>query len=86
MDLQLNTGDIQAASQQLKTKAGDMEAAIADAERAISPLRGFRSPRISRDLETWDSLRNNFKSALEALLAAGEELAKAAMDNEAANR
>jgi hypothetical protein len=85
MDVLLNTADIQAASQQLKTKGSEMEAAIQAAESSISPLRSFKSPRISRDLEAWDNIKTTFKQSLENLLQAADELAKAAADNEAAN-
>ena len=85
MDIFLNTGDIQSASNQLKTKGDEMESAIAAADSAISPLRSFKSPRIVRDLEAWDSIKATFKTTLEELLAAANELAHAAADNEAAN-
>jgi len=85
MDVLLNTADIQAASQQLKAKGSEMESAIQAAESSISPLRSFKSPRISRDLEAWDSIKTTFKQSLENLLQAADELAKAAADNEAAN-
>ena len=85
MELQLNTHDIQDAATQLKNKAADMESAIQTAETSISPLRGFRSPRISRDLEAWDTIKSTFERTLENLLEAANELVKAAEDNEAAN-
>ena len=85
MDVLLNTADIQAASQQLKTKASEMESAIQSAESSISPLRSFKSPRISRDLGAWDEIKGTFLKNLQNLLDAADELARAAADNEAAN-
>jgi len=86
MDLFLNTGDIQNAATQLKNKASDMETAVQTAENAISPLRSFKSPRISRDLEAWDSIRSTFEKTLQNLLEAADELVKAAEANETANQ
>ncbi|NMC34708.1 MAG: hypothetical protein GYA36_19975 [Veillonellaceae bacterium] len=86
MDLFLNTGDIQNAATQLRNKASDMESAIQTAETAINPLRSFKSPRISRDLEAWDSIKSTFDKALQSLLEAADELVKAAEANEAANQ
>ena len=86
MDISLNTGDIESAAQQLKTKAGEMEQAIQTAESSISPLRSMKSPRIVRDLETWDSLKKNFETALQSLLEASNELVKAAEANVSANQ
>ncbi len=85
MDVLLNTGEIQNASQQLKAKASEMESAVQSAESSISPLRGFKSPRITRDLEAWDEIKSLFLKNLESLLNAADELARAAADNEAAN-
>lgn len=85
MEIFLNTAEIQAASQLLKTKGSEMETAIQVADSSIAPLRNFKSPRISRDLEAWDSIKTTFKQSLESLLQAADELAKAAADNEAAN-
>ncbi len=85
MDVLLNRADIQAASQQLKTKASEMESAIQSAESSISPLRSFKSPRISRDLGAWDEIKGTFLKNLQNLLDAADELARAAADNEAAN-
>ncbi len=85
MEVLLNTADIQAASQQLKTKASEMESAIQAAESSISPLRSFKSPRVVRDLEAWDEIKATFLKNLENLLSAADELAKAAADNETAN-
>lgn len=86
MELKLNTADIQSASQQLKNKASEMESAIQAAESSISPLRSFVSPRIVRDLEAWDEIKTTFRKNLESLISAADELARAAADNEAANR
>lgn len=85
MEVLLNTGDIQAASQQLKSKASEMESAIQAAESSISPLRSFKSPRIVRDLGAWDEIKATFLKNLQNLLDAADELARAAADNEAAN-
>ncbi len=86
MDLYLNTGDIQTAATQLKNKASDMESAIQTSENSISPLRSFKSPRIVRDLEAWDSIKSTFEKTLQSLLEAADELVKAAEANEAANQ
>ncbi len=85
MEVLLNTADIQAASQKLKAKASEMESAIQEADSAISPLRGFKSPRIVRDLEAWDQIKAETRRTLESLVEDAEELARAAADNEAAN-
>lgn len=85
MEVLLNTADIQNASSQLKSRASDMQSAIQTAENAISPLRSFKSPRISRDLSAWDEIKATFLKNLETLLESADELAKAAADNEAAN-
>lgn len=85
MEVKLNTADIQSASQQLKTKASEMESAIQAAESSISPLRSFMSPRIVRDLESWDEIKTIFLKNLQNLLSAADELARAAADNETAN-
>jgi hypothetical protein len=86
MEVLLNTADIQSASNQLKTKASEMESAIQAAENSISPLRSFKSPRVVRDLEAWDEIKNMFLKNLENLLNAADELARTAADNEAANQ
>jgi hypothetical protein len=86
MDVLLNTGDIQNAANQLKAKASDMESAIQTAENSISPLRSFKSPRISRDLEAWDTIKSTFEKNLQVLLEAADELVKAAEANEIANQ
>ena len=86
MELKLNTADIEHAGQQMRAKAAEMEEAIQNTDRSISPLRDFISPRISRDLETWDSLRQNFSTALQNLLEAADELLNAARDNEGVNQ
>ena len=86
MDIYLNTADIEHAGQQMRTKAGEMEEAVQNTDNSISPLRDFKSPRIVRDLENWDNLRQNFSTALQNLLEASDELVAAARDNEAANQ
>jgi uncharacterized protein YukE len=86
MDIRVNTDDIEHAGQQMRAKAGEMEDAVQNAENAISPLREMVSQRISRDLEVWDNLRQNFSTALQNLLEASDELLSAARDNEAANQ
>ena len=86
MDLMMNTGEIETAAQQLKNKAGEMEQAIQTAENSISPLRSFKSPRLTRDLAAWDSLKKNFETALQSLIEASEELVKAAEANVSANQ
>lgn len=85
MEVLLNTADIQNASSQLKSRAADMESAIQTAENAISPLRGFKSPRIERDLSSWDEIKSTFLKNLQNLLESADELARAAADNESAN-
>lgn len=85
MEILLNTADIQAASQQLKTKASDMEAAIQAADTSISPLRSFKGTRVVRDLEAWDEIKSVFSKNLQTLLEAADELARLAADNNAAN-
>lgn len=85
MEFLLNTNDIQVASQQLKSKSSDVELAIQTMETAISPLKNFKSPRITRDIEAWDETKAVFLQHLQTLLVSAEEIAKAAMDNEAAN-
>lgn len=85
MEVLLNTADIQNASSQLKNRAEDMRSAIQTAENAISPLRSFKSPRISRDLGTWDEIKATFLKNLETLVESAEELARAAEANETAN-
>ena len=85
IDVLLNTGDIQNAATQLKNKASDMESAIQTAENAISPLRGFKSPRITRDLEAWDTIKSTFEKSLSNLLDSADELVRAAEANETSN-
>ncbi len=85
MEILLNTSDIQAAAQQLKSKSSEVESAIQTMETAISPLRSFKSPRIARDLEAWDETKAVFLQHLQTLLGSAEEIARAGMDNEAAN-
>ena len=75
MQIHLNTGDIESASQQLKAKGSEMESAISAADAAISPLRSFQSPRIVRDLEAWDNVKTTFRQVLENLLQDAQELA-----------
>jgi hypothetical protein len=85
MEILLNTSDIQAASQQLKSKSIEVEAAIQNMETAINPLRSFKSPRIARDLEAWDETKTILLKHLQVLLDSAEEVTRAAIDNEAAN-
>lgn len=86
MQISLVTEEIRSASQRLRTEGQNMESAVQTADNAVSPLRDFQSPRLVRDLETWDSLKTSFRSALEQLLQAADELVAAAEANEAANR
>ena len=86
MDIRVNTADIEHAGQQMRAKAGEMEDAIQNTENSINPLREMVSPRISRDLEAWDSLRQNFSTALQNLLEASDELLAAARANEEVNQ
>ena len=85
MEVLLNTGDIQNASSQLKSRGAEMESAIQTMETAISPLRSFKSPRVERDLGAWDQIKSTFLKTLESLIENADELARAAADNEAAN-
>jgi hypothetical protein len=86
MQITVITEDIQNASEQLKSRGADMESAIQAADTAINPLRSFKSPRVERDLESWDNIKSAFKQSLETLIEAAQELARAAADNETANR
>jgi RNA-binding protein YhbY len=85
MEVLLNTSGIQNASQQLRSKAVELESAIRIAEGEISPLRSFVSPRIERDLSSWDEIKVTLLKNLQNLIDSADELARAAADNEAAN-
>jgi hypothetical protein len=85
MEVLLNTGEIEKASAQLKSRAADMESAIQAAQTAISPLRSFKSPRVERDLAAWDELKSVFLKNLQNLLEAADELTRGVKANEAAN-
>lgn len=86
MEIRLVTDEIRASAQRLRAEGQNMEGAVQSADNAISPLRGFQSPRLVRDIETWDSLKTSFRSALEQLIQAADELVAAAEANETANR
>lgn len=86
MDIVLNTGDLEAAANQLKNKASEMESAIHAADSSISPLRSFKSPRIARDVEAWDSIKTAFEKTLQNLLESADELVKAAQENASVNQ
>jgi hypothetical protein len=86
MEVLLNTADIQNASNQLKDKASELEAAIQVAENAISPLRTFRSPNIERNLSTWDDVKRTCLIILENLIDSADEIARAAEANEGSNQ
>jgi len=79
-DLVLNTETIDEAARQLRTKGEEMKETIQVAEGAISPLREMVSKRISRDLESWDEIKSTFMNALNNLVNASDELARAAND------
>ncbi len=86
MKVQVETAEIQHASDQLKARGADMEAAIQSAENAIGPLRSMVSPRVERDLAAWDGIKATFLKNLENLVEAAQEIYRAAVDNEAANQ
>ena len=81
----LDTEAIRDAAKNMHSKGSEIEAAVQNVDQKITGMRSFKSPRIMRDIDTWDSLKNSFKSELDNLLAAADELAAAAQANEDAN-
>ena len=82
----VDTDAIRTAGGQLRNKAAqEVEAAVQAADSAIAPCRSMQSPRVLRDVETWDTLRASLRTAIENLAQAGQELDKLAQDVEAAN-
>ena len=86
MELSLETQAMFDAAKNMDTKSGEIQSEIQAIDNAISNLRGMKSPRLTRDIESWDSIKTTFKSTLDELLAAAKELAAAAEANEDANK
>ena len=82
----LNTAELREAATRFKGEASEMESAVASADGSFAPCRDHISARIQRDVEAWDSIKAKFKTTLEELLAAADELVAAAVANEEANR
>lgn len=85
-DLLLNTPDIRAAASKFNAEAGEMQAAVQAAEATFSPLRSFKSQKIARSAQHWDSLKATFNKNLEELVAAANALVNAAEGFEAADQ
>jgi uncharacterized protein YukE len=85
-DLLLNTPEMRAAATKFKAEASEMEGAVQSADAAFAPCRDFKSKKIARSTEHWDSLKATFKRNLEELVAAADALVKAAEGFEAADQ
>jgi hypothetical protein len=86
MKISVETEAIRDASAKLREKAGEMRDAVQTADNAVGPLREMTSPRIEQDIVDWEDIKKAFLANLENLVAAAEELYKAAEANDIANQ
>lgn len=85
-DIKLTTTEIFDVSSQLTSKAEEISGATAAANGQVARIREMVSPRLKRNIETWDKLKDSIDQAVEALREASKELQAIGQANEDANR
>ena len=86
MQITLTPEEIINVSNQLKAQADNIEDARISADSQVGTIRDMQSPRLQRDIETWDSLKAEIEKAVSALRDAAEELNNLAEANIQANQ
>ena len=86
MRIILTPEEIVQVTNQLNAKAEEIDSATQAADQAVGGIRDMESPRLQRDIETWDNLKASIKEAVQALLDASQELKNLAEQNTEVNR
>lgn len=86
MQINLTPEEIIDVSGQLSAKAEEISNATSAADTQVGRIRDMMSPRLQRDVETWDQLKSSIQQAINALRDASEELKRLGEANITANQ
>jgi hypothetical protein len=75
-----NTEELRNAAKQLQAKGEEMNAAVQAVDSAMNPARGMKSPRITQNIEMWDTLKQQMLAALQEVQQASQIVNQTAAD------
>ncbi len=86
MQIKLTPEEIKSVATQLQSKGEEIDQAVSAADGQVGNIRSMESPRLGRDIETWDRLKASIKEATSALRDAAKELNNLAEENIGVNQ
>jgi uncharacterized protein YukE len=86
MEIHLTPDEIEKVAKSIDKQANNIDSNVKTADSQVNSIRYMKSPRLKKDIQSWDDLKKSINQAVEALLQASKELNKLAEQNRRVNQ